>query len=375
MREWHTHWENFKSTMPFKQLPYSKRNWGDDLHSLCSFYGKLKPSIAHHLISTFTNENDVVLDCFTGSGTVPFESALLGRKNFGLDINPIAVVLSKAKVLKQDMEGCQKIIIQLNEYIKTNELDPKYISKAESFGFNKTLKDYFHEATFYEILKARLFFQNYPNKDSNYYLVLGCLLHVLHGNRPYALSRNSHPITPYAPTGDFVYKSLISKLHAKVQKSLFSDKNGHFTEGAIFEQDIMKSWNDDIQGIDAIITSPPFFDSTRFYMTNWLRSWFLGWEKEDFDKEKVNFIDERQKQGLQIYKNIFSQAKERLNSNGIMLLHLGKSSKKDMGVSLSYHAKSYFEHIELFQENVEEIEKHGISDKGTVDTHQYLLLY
>jgi DNA methylase len=233
MREWHTHWENFKSTMPFKQLPYSKRNWGDDLHSLCSFYGKLKPSIAHHLISTFTNENDVVLDCFTGSGTVPFESALLGRKNFGLDINPIAVVLSKAKVLKQDMEGCQKIIIQLNEYIKTNELDPKYISKAESFGFNKTLKDYFHEATFYEILKARLFFQNYPNKDSNYYLVLGCLLHVLHGNRPYALSRNSHPITPYAPTGDFVYKSLISKLHAKVQKSLFSDKNGHFTEGYI----------------------------------------------------------------------------------------------------------------------------------------------
>ena len=254
MRDWHTKWENFKMEMPFKQHPFSKRNWGDDLHSLCSFYGKLKPAIAHHLIETFTSENDVIFDCFSGSGTVPFESALLGRRNYGIDINPISVVLSKAKVLKQDMEGCQLLMNQLNEYIKITKLDPKYILKAESFGFNKTLKEYFHEKTFHEILKARLFFQNYPNQDGNYYLVLACLLHILHGNRPYALSRNSHPITPYAPTGDFIYKPLMSKLHAKVQKSLFCDKNGHFTEGGIFEQDIMKSWHEDIQGIDAIIT-------------------------------------------------------------------------------------------------------------------------
>jgi methylase of polypeptide subunit release factors len=375
MIDWTTSWENFKTELPFKQLPYAKRNWGDDLHSLCSFYGKLKPAISHHLIKAFTAENDVVFDCFSGSGTVPFESALMGRQNFGLDINPIAVVLSKAKVLKQDMQGCQEIINDLTDFLKDYTIEKNYRNQAENFGFNKTLKEYFHEKTFDEILKARVFFQNYKDKNANYYLVLACLLHILHGNRPYALSRNSHPITPYAPTGDFVYKSLISKLLAKVQKSLFCDKNTNFIEGKVFEQDIMNAWADDIQNIDAIITSPPFFDSTRFYMTNWLRSWFLGWEKEDFDKQKVHFIDERQKQGLQIYKNIFEQAKERLNPNGIVLLHLGKSNKKDMGASLSYHAKHYFQHIELFQENVNDIEKHGISDKGTVDTHQYLLLY
>lgn len=375
MINWNIHWENFKNELPFKQEPYSKRNWGNDLHSVCSFYGKLKPAIAHHLVKTFTSEKDIILDCFTGSGTVPFEAALLGRKSFGIDINPIAVVLSKAKVLKQNLEGCQIIMNQLIEYIKNNDLDTTYITNAEGFGFNKTLKEYFQTDTFHEILKARSFFQNYLDKDSNYYLVVACLLHILHGNRPYALSRNSHPITPYAPTGDYIYKSLVSKLNSKVQKSLFSDKETPFVEGTIYEQDIIKTWHNDIQGIDAIITSPPFFDSTRFYMINWLRSWFLGWEKADFDKEKVHFIDERQKQGLQIYNPIFSQAKERLNKNGIMLLHLGKSNKKDMGVALSHYAKPYFDHIELFQEKVDNIEKHGISDKGTVDTHQYLLLY
>jgi hypothetical protein len=42
--------------------------------------------------------------------------------------------------------------------------------------------------------------------------VFASLLHVLHGNRPYALSRRSHPLTPYAPTGPVEYKSLLRKL-------------------------------------------------------------------------------------------------------------------------------------------------------------------
>jgi tRNA G10 N-methylase Trm11 len=219
-----------------------------------------------------------------------------------------------------------------------------------------------------------MFFANYPNQDANFYLVLSCLVHILHGNRPYALSRNSHPITPYAPTGEYIYKNLIEKLEDKVKKSLLCNKTD-FTEGKIYEQDILSTWNEEIQNVDAIITSPPFFDSTRFYMTNWLRNWFLGWEKEDFDKQKISYIDEKQKKGLDIYQKIFFKTKERLKKDGVMALHLGKSNKKDMGKELAFYAKPYFNNIELFQEDVSKVENHGISDKGTVSTHQYLVLY
>lgn len=43
-------------------------------------------------------------------------------------------------------------------------------------------------------------------------VVISALMHILHGNRPYALSRKSHPITPYAPTGDYIYKALLGNL-------------------------------------------------------------------------------------------------------------------------------------------------------------------
>ena len=101
--------------------------------------------------------------------------------------------------------------------------------------------------------------------------ILSCLLHVLHGNRPYALSRRSHPITPLAPTGCFEYKSLIEKVQNKSKLALSEELPSCFYEGDVFFQDINRDWPDSVNHLDAIITSPPFFDSTRFYLSSWIR--------------------------------------------------------------------------------------------------------
>lgn len=368
-------WKDFKTNPPFKELPYSKRNWGNKQHSLCSFYGKLKPAISHHLVDTFSSFGDSVLDCFSGSGTIPFEASLNGRKSFGMDINPISIVLSKAKVKNQTAIGCTNILEQLKEYIEIETLNEILLTNAKTFGYNKSLEEYYHPRTLLEICLAREFFRNYVNKDSNYYYILSSLLHILHGNRPYALSRRSHSITPYSPTGEFEYKSLIEKLYEKMSRSFLEVKSKDFVEGEVYEQDVLSNWNEDINNLDAIITSPPFFDSTRFYLVHWLRSWFLGWEKNDFDLNKVNFIGEKQKKNFELYNSIYSQSKERLNNGGVLVFHLGKSKKKDMGFELAKLAKPYFKNIELFDEDVTLLEKHGIKDKGTVRSHQYLVMY
>ena len=374
--KWREKWNSFIKNPPFHSKPFNKRNWGNKLHSLCSFYGKLKPSITHHLINVFTEKGDTVLDCFSGSGTVPFESALLGRRNFGIDINPLSVTLSKAKVGRPDMFKCQEIFKSLKSYIQKKEVCNDDVIRAKSFGFNKKLSDYYHEKTFEEIIKARSFFRDYSaKKDCNYYLILSCLVHILHGNRPYALSRRSHPITPYAPSGEYIYKSLTSKLYEKLSRSLEVYKGEDFFEGCIFHQDILEEWPDSIKDVDAIITSPPFFDSTRYYMVNWIRNWFLGWEEEDFSLKKDDFIDEKQKKSFLIYKEILLQCKKRLSKNGVVVFHLGKSKKKDMGNELAKIAKPIFNNIELHNEDVSHLEKHGVKDKGTVKSHQYLLMF
>ena len=90
-------WQKFKIDLPHRQHPYSKRNWGNGLHSLCSYQGKMKPSLVHHLIKVFSKKNELVLDPFAGSGTTMFEASLQNRNSIGFDISKIAVAISNAK--------------------------------------------------------------------------------------------------------------------------------------------------------------------------------------------------------------------------------------------------------------------------------------
>ena len=139
-------------------------------------------------------------------------------------------------------------------------------------------------------------------------------------------------------------------------------------------QDATEAWPQQVTKLDAIITSPPFFDSTRFHMANWMRLWFSGWDQADFGSLSKRFIDERQKESLDVYRPVFRQARERLKPGSPLVLHLGKSHKCDMGQALSEVAKPWFNTFDLYNEDVGRIERHGVTDKGTVTSHQYLVL-
>lgn len=373
--KWKHNWEDFKHNLPHQTFPYSKKNWGNVNHSLCSYQGKLKPAIAHHLITTFVPEGGVMFDPFVGVGTIPFEACLNGRCGYGMDISIMAYYISQAKVGITDRAISYDCINRLAEFIASNKVTKGERNLYSDFGLNRSLKEYYQADTLDEILLARRFFQiNKPINPSEM-VVISALMHILHGNRPYALSRKSHPITPYAPTGDYIYKSLIGKLIEKVDKFYSEPLNDTFNEGQIFLQDSTLTWPEVVSDLDAVITSPPFFDSTRFYNANWIRLWFSGWEPADFKTMPSSYVDERQKKSLSVYYPIFQQAKDRLKNGGVMVLHLGKSPKCNMGVELQHIALNWFSHAELYDESVAHCNTFGIKDIGTITDHQYLVLY
>jgi len=371
---WKQSWDVFQNTLPHQEEPFSKKNWGHSRHSLCSYQGKLKPAIAHHLVETFVPANGSMLDPFAGVGTIPFEAALSGKLAYGIDISLPAYYISAAKVASPSGDDCQRYIAALEHFILNNRVSVAELENTRIFGFNKTLAEYYQEETLKEILLARRFVKEHFPVTPAEMLVVASLFHILHGNRPYALSRRSHPIVPYAPTGEFIYKNLVEKLKEKVSRSYKEDLPLNFKPGRIFHQDITHIWPQEINNLDAIITSPPFFDSTRFYLANWIRIWFSGWSENDF-KYKINsFIEEKQKIDFAIYHSIFRQSRERLKKDGVFVLHLGKSVKCDMAVELQKVGKRWFKTADLFDESVAHCASHGTPDKGTVTSHQYLVL-
>ena len=373
--DWYTEWDNFKQNLPHQKMPFTKRNWGHTWHSLCSYPGKLKPAIANHLVQTFVPKDGRILDTFAGVGTIPFEAALAGKHAYGFEISPAAFAIASAKVSRPTFLGCTTVIETVEDFIGSHSITDAEYAEVNRLGFNGKIAEYYESQTLSEIILARRYFQVHPPETSEEQFVFASLLHILHGNRPYALSRRSHPLTPYKPTGPYEYRSLTDRLHAKVERGLNEGLPVNFRPGKIFFQDATSWWPREIDQLDAVITSPPFFDSTRFYLANWLRLWFSGWSARDFEARPSAFVDEQQKNSFDVYIPILRQARERLKSDGVLVLHLGKSVKCDMAAHLQKLGKRWFRSADLFDESVAHCESHGIRDKGTVTSHQYLVLY
>jgi hypothetical protein len=371
---WLRTWTRFKQELPHQSQPFSKRNWGHPLHSLCSYQGKMKPAIAHHLVRAFLPSNGTVLDPFAGVGTIPFEAALQGHKAFGFEISPAARVIAAGKVGAPTRSECVALIDRLEKHLSEGQAEESERDSAAEINFNSSLTDYYEPKTFREILLARRYFLQEPPSSASECLVVASLLHLLHGNRPYALSRRSHNTTPFAPTGPFEYRPLLPRLREKVERGLEAARPESFVAGTILHQDATSWWPQEIDQLDAVITSPPFFDSTRFHLANWIRLWFCGWERPDFDSKPLAFVDQRQKTDFAVYESIFRQAKERLKPSGIVVLHLGKSPKCDMAQQLGRVASRWFRVCDTFTESVRHCESHGVRDKGTVEAHQYVVL-
>lgn len=70
----------------------------EPIHSFHRYFGKLIPAIPRAAIREFTEPGDVVLDPFCGSGTTLIEAKLLGRRAIGADLNPLSVLISRAKL-------------------------------------------------------------------------------------------------------------------------------------------------------------------------------------------------------------------------------------------------------------------------------------
>lgn len=369
--------KDFVNEVPYQEEPYCSRNWGHRWHSFCSYHGKLKPAIAHFLIKNFTNENDTILDPLGGVGTIALEAVLQGRNAVSNDLSELAYVISKAKIEKTNYESIFEVVDELSKYIKSNkdrELDNHLY---DDFGLNGKVPEYFEKNTYAEILSARKYFKNKNMQElsSAECVVFASFLHVLHGNRPYALSRNSHPLTPYAPTGNFIYKNVIEHIVDKINltyKNNFFDEYKGIGESVLGDYIQLNNLYKDY--FDAIITSPPFLSSLKFYSQNWMRLWLSGWEPEDFSNANMRFLEGQQRKDINIYDNFFKMAYNVLKQNGKIILHLGKTEKYDMADLLSSIAQKYFIEVCRGDESVKNIEKHGIKDKGGTTYHQYLFL-
>jgi DNA modification methylase len=351
------------SDLPYKQGDYESRHWGHNRHSLCSYPSKLTPSIPYHLVDIFTNEGDSILDPMSGVGTIPFEASLNGRQGIGVDLSPLAYTVTRAKLKSYDPMEVRFALRDLKQFIQKNR------AQYDIEGVEEEIQEFFHNKTLREILAARDFFED--KEEDRYYLLKACTSHILHGNRPYALSRRSHNVIPIPPKGDFEYKPLLDSLSDKVERTLKYNPPSEFVEGEAYRGDAFDIV-DLVGSVDAIITSPPFLKTTEFLRQNRVRLWFNGWEYDKQDQMKQDFLENKQ---MESYIDLLSPFNRCLGPGSLCVLHTGVVNGEDMALNIAEVATDYgFAPLGIVYENTEAMESQGRTDRGSTKEHQFLVL-
>ena len=249
------------------------------LQQLSPYVGKMKSGMARVLISLYSKPGDTVLDPFSGSGVVPLEAALTGRRAWANDLSPYAYVLTRGKL---ETPGSEWVAIRRAQELI--DIVEREAPSVDLIVVPEWVREFFHPDTLREVLTA---FRILRQQED--YFLTACLMGILHHVRPGFLSHPASHLVPYLrknkyPPDEFpemyAYRDLRSRLLAKVKRAYRRHMLPVDWEQRQYRVWQVNSMNLPIEDetVDAVISSPPYFGALDYARDNRLRLWFLGCE-------------------------------------------------------------------------------------------------
>lgn len=102
-------------------------------YKMHKYFARRPYNVFSNLVNYYTQEGDIVLDCFCGGGVTVFESLALDRKVVGVDINPLATFITEMQIQQVDtgslkcyfnifLDDCRKELESLYSYNISGEI-------------------------------------------------------------------------------------------------------------------------------------------------------------------------------------------------------------------------------------------------------------
>jgi hypothetical protein len=259
-------------------------------HQIAPYIGRIKTSVAQSLIREWTSEGDLLADPFCGCGTVALEAAMVGRSVLAGDWNPYAVLLTRAKLFPPlDLVDAQSRLRDVWG------LSREKLVKEDLRTVPPWVRKFFHPET----LRSALAFRDACVERDDAFL-LACLLGILHHQRPGFLSYPSSHLVPYLrdrkyPSGLYpdLYqpRDVLTRIQAKLARTFRRPPARYVRERRVFQADARRFPK--VEGLQAVITSPPYMNELDYVRDNRLRLWFLerslpeGMELAARDRDEV----------------------------------------------------------------------------------------
>lgn len=294
------------------------------------YYAMFPVSFADYVVDTFTKPGDHVFDPFSGRATSIFSAATKARFATGIEINPVGWIYGQVKLSPASEE---QVSIRLQElsFIKTVDVEQKA----------RALPEFFHHCFSQEVLQflvtARTVLDWRCSKVDR--TLMAFILIHLHGKREASLSNQMRQSKAMSPEYSIRWWSQRNILPPKVEPVSFLLKRlrWRYSKGIpgtrkskVFLGDsciITKQISDEIKRgdkkpMDLLLTSPPYYGVTNYFVDQWLRLWMLG-----FSERPTKTGAKYQQNGFEskasyedLLKKVFESAAGAMSSNGVVYI-------------------------------------------------------
>ena len=230
-------------------------------HGYHRYPAKFLPNLVKKLIEEYTAKNDLVADLFAGCGTTLVEAKVHGRKSIGVDINPVAELITKAKTNPIEPQKLSKtfdsIVASFDTFEFQNFAEIKVHERID-YWFSKE-----HKSKIAFLYKKILAINDRTIKE----FLLVSLSHVLKNCSRWLQSSTKPQIDPVKePTDPFtafqMHTKQMIKKNAEFYLQLSKDKYLN-TKCEIRLEDARKT-SIKANSVSAIITSPPYVTSYEY---------------------------------------------------------------------------------------------------------------
>jgi DNA modification methylase len=267
-------------------------------HGYHPYSAKYIPQIPNRLISTFSKKNDLILDNFVGSGTTLVESKILGRNAIGVDINPLACLISKVKttvIKKPAIEEISHFLVSLRDHIfclRRNITLSSFDKKTPLIGcfaiesLHPNIPKWYHQNVIYELLAIRTKINAARNIEVKDFLIVA-FSSLLRSVSNTTSGFGNLMINKNAPPKNRIFEKFSLAVARMLQSLTDFTRVATNSEVTIFNHDSRNLEFIRDETIDFICTHPPYMAAVPYAEYQKLSLWWLGYSQYDLEQSLI----------------------------------------------------------------------------------------
>lgn len=281
--------------------------------------------LANEYIRKYSKPGDLVYDPFVGSGTTLLSASVLKRRSVGTDINHIAILISKFKVLHLNDNDLAVLRSYIDLFENSYEEGCNTVKLFEYPSINHWFCDSAISALSY--IKETIKQLNNEKQELFCNLVMSSIINTVSNQesdtRYAAKERNDLTIDKVANIYIKKFKSILSVFTEYNITDRLIDAKAYLLDSKLCGELLGEN------SVDLILTSPPYVNTYDYYLYHKHRMYWLGYdvkfsmEKEIGSRREFSSLKREESKFSDDLKEILIACDKVLKPGGVVVLVIG----------------------------------------------------